>query len=147
MNLGDSKVTKKEVSKGKYAGRVGRQDWETFIICFYIFCPWQGKEPHSHLRVDPKSRNSPFLRAILEQRSCSGNFPYYLLGRQGFIKNTKATQCKNLVRYKNNFAHTHTQQNKKPRVIIFYLNHDACLDKLLFHRGADVITRSRGEGG
>ena len=43
------------------------------------------------------------------------------------------------------FAHTHTQQNKKPRAIIFYLNHDACLDKLLFHRGADVTTRSRGE--
>jgi hypothetical protein len=45
------------------------------------------------------------------------------------------------------FAHTHTQQNKKPCAIIFYLNHDACLDKLLFHRGADVITRGRGEGG
>jgi hypothetical protein len=25
---------KKEVSKGKYAGRVGRQDWETSIIYF-----------------------------------------------------------------------------------------------------------------
>jgi hypothetical protein len=43
----------------------------------------------------------------LEQRSCSGNFPYYLLGGQGFIKNTKATQCKNLVRYEK-FAHTYT---------------------------------------
>jgi hypothetical protein len=38
----------------------------------------------------------------------------------GLFKHTKVAQCKNLVRYKNNFAHTHTQQNKKPRVIIFY---------------------------
>ena len=66
----------------------------------------------------------------------------------GLFKYTKAAQCKNLVRYKNNFAHTHTQQNKNPRVIIFlFFNHDACLDKLLFHQGADVITQGRGEGG
>ena len=130
VNLGSSKVTK----KGSFNGKTRRWGWQARLGNFYnflnIFCPWQGKEPHSHPRVDPKSRNSPFLRAILEQ-----------------IKNTKAAQCKNLVRYKNNFAHTHTQQNKKPRVIILYLNHDACLDKLLFHRGADVTTRSRGEGG
>jgi hypothetical protein len=34
----------------------------------------------------------------------------------GLIKYTKAAQCKNLVRYKNIVANTHTQQNKKPRV-------------------------------
>jgi hypothetical protein len=38
----------------------------------------------------------------------------------GLIKYTKAAQCKNLVRYKNIVANTHTQQNKKPRVIVFY---------------------------
>jgi endonuclease III len=36
------------------------------------------------------------------------------------FKYTKAAQYKNLVRYKNIFAYTHTQQNKKPRVIVFY---------------------------
>jgi hypothetical protein len=39
VNLGGSKVTKKEVSKGKYADRVGRQDWETFIIFVIYFLP------------------------------------------------------------------------------------------------------------
>jgi hypothetical protein len=38
----------------------------------------------------------------------------------GLFKYTKAAQCKNLVRYKNIFAYTHTQLNKKPRVIVFY---------------------------
>jgi hypothetical protein len=38
----------------------------------------------------------------------------------GLFKNTKAAQCKNLVHYKNIFAYTHTQLNKKPRVIVFY---------------------------
>jgi hypothetical protein len=32
----------------------------------------------------------------------------------------KPAQCKNLVRYKKKFAYTHTQQNKKLRVIVFY---------------------------
>ena len=61
-------LPKREVSKGKYAGTVGRNDWETFIIFFIIFCPWQRKEPHSHPRVNPKTGNSPFLEAILEQK-------------------------------------------------------------------------------
>ena len=67
----------------------------------------------------------------------------------GLIKYTKAAQCKNLVRYKNIVACTHTQQNKKPLVIVFFIlvNNDACFDKLVFHRGADVITWHRGEGG
>jgi hypothetical protein len=60
------RLPKKEVSKGKYAGRVGRQDWKTFI--YLIFCLWQRKEPHSHPRVNPKTGNSPFLEAILEQK-------------------------------------------------------------------------------
>ena len=38
----------------------------------------------------------------------------------GLFKYTKAAQCKNLVRYKKKFAYTHTQQNKKLRVIVFY---------------------------
>ena len=93
----------------------------------YIFSPWQGKEPHSHPCVNPKSRtgNSPFIRAILEQRSCSGNFPYYLLGGKGFIKYKSGPVYKSCPLLKK-IAHTHKQQNKKPRVIIFYLNHDAC---------------------
>jgi hypothetical protein len=44
------------------------------------------------------------------------NILYFLL--IGLFKYTKAAQCKNLVRYKNMFAYTHTQQNKR-RVIIF----------------------------
>jgi hypothetical protein len=50
-------------------------------------------------------------------------------------------------RYKKKIAYTHTQQNKKLRVIVFYFFiNDACFDKLVFHRGADVMTRDRGEG-
>ena len=63
MNLGGSKVTKKkEISKGKYAGKVGRQDWETFIIFIRFFARDKGKNPI------PNSRNSPFLRAFLKQK-------------------------------------------------------------------------------
>jgi hypothetical protein len=63
-----------------------------------------------------KTGNSPFSLSILEQRSCSENFPFYLLGGKGLLKIQKRT---NLVRYKKKIAHTHTQQNKKPRVVIF----------------------------
>ena len=38
----------------------------------------------------PQVPEQPILRLILEQRSCSGNFPYYLLGGQGFIKKYKS---------------------------------------------------------
>jgi hypothetical protein len=72
-----------------------------------------------------RTGNSPFIRAILEQRSCSGNFSYYLLGGQGFIKYKSGPVYKSCPLLKK-IAHTHKQQNKKPRVIIFYLNHDAC---------------------
>jgi hypothetical protein len=69
-------------------------------------------------KTHSQTGNSPFLRAILEQRSCSENFPFYLIRGKGFIKNTKGAQCTNLVHYIT-FAHTHTQQNKKPRVILW----------------------------
>jgi hypothetical protein len=44
------RLPKEEVSKGKYAGRVGTQDWKTFIIFFNIFA--RGKEKY-HPRVNP----------------------------------------------------------------------------------------------
>ena len=38
----------------------------------------------------------------------------------GLFKYTKATQCKNLVRYKNNFAHTHIHNKIKSHVLLFF---------------------------
>jgi hypothetical protein len=45
--------------------------------------------------------------------------------------------------------HTHIHNKIKSHVLLFliFVNNDACFDKRLFHRGADVITWDRGEGG
>ena len=74
--------------------------------------------PRSHLRTEAGLRQAVsfhcpnsflFIGELV-------NILYFLL--IGLFKYTKAAQCKNLVRYKNMFAYTHTQQNKR-RVIIF----------------------------
>jgi hypothetical protein len=53
-------------------------------------------------------------------QSCLPTLPVYFPLLFGLFKYTKPAQCKNLVRYKKKFAYTHTQQNKKLRVIVFY---------------------------
>jgi hypothetical protein len=70
------------------------------------------------------------------------NILYFLL--IGLFKYTKAPSVKiwSVIKI---CLHTHIH-NKIKDVLIFF-NHDACFDKLLFHRGADVITRGRDEGG
>jgi hypothetical protein len=59
----------------------------------------------------------------LEQRSCSGNYPYYLLGGKGLLKIQKrpSEQIWSIIK-----------KNCTP-CYYFYLNHDACVNKLLFH--------------
>jgi hypothetical protein len=66
-----------------------------------------------------KTRGSqePVIAHLVSNLTSKVIFDFLLFG---LFKNTKAAQCKNLVRYKNIFAYTHTQLNKKPRVIVFY---------------------------